>query len=300
MAGNFKQQKFTVRTEGPGAAGVTIVEESDSRVMKGNAPAMPEVTDFELPKIKRQGEGSYQATRAKYGALAATDLDRQARTQKDSRFSLNPLLRDPLSVDTEEKRVIEERVRERVASVAEDSKKRAAEVGYNEGFKKGYDEAFAKFQKEAADRLGRFEALLGACESAKQEIYRANERFLIELVFRIGRMVLLRELTTDKQYISRLARELIEKIGIRENITLYIHPSELETAKMIEESVGKFIGGLNNLKVEASTDIRQGGCAIETEWNAIDASIQTQLEGLYDALIGSGEVKLVSDPKGSA
>ena len=48
------------------------------------------------------------------------------------------------------------------------------------------------------------------------------------------------------------------------------------------------MGDLKNLQIEGSDQFRSGGCTVETQWNAIDASIETQLKGLYDALMGVG------------
>src|SRR6185369_5596160 len=122
-------------------------------------------------------------------------------------------LRRPLSVEEEERRAIEEKVRARVSSMSDEVKEKAHTTGYQEGLKKGYEEAFRRFQQEGAERLARFEKLLNESENAKQEIFRANERYLLELIFRIARTVLLREAKTDKELVMRLARELIDRVG---------------------------------------------------------------------------------------
>ena len=95
------------------------------RVMKLDPGTAPVVEQYNFEKIYRQGEGSYSATKAKYGALAATDPERTRRNQKDRRFSLNHLLRDPLSIEEEERRVIDERVRVQILALSEQAKAKA-------------------------------------------------------------------------------------------------------------------------------------------------------------------------------
>lgn len=258
----------------------------DSRVVKLEANAETVVQQFHFGKIRRAGEGDYASVKAKYGALAATDAERAARNQKDRRFSLNSLLRDPLSVEEEERRVIEEKVRARVAAVADAAKAKAAEEGYQAGLKKGHEEAFARFREEAQDRIAHLESLLREADSAKEEIYRANERFLQELIYRVARMVMLKELSTDREYVLRLTRELVEKVGVRDNVRIRIHPDDAATVGMLKEGLERALGTMKNLNVEVSNQIRRGGCTVETEWNAIDASIETQLQGVYEALVG--------------
>jgi flagellar biosynthesis/type III secretory pathway protein FliH len=46
------------------------------------------------------------------------------------------------------------------------------------------------------------------------------------------------------------------------------------------------MGTLKNLTVEFSNQAHRGGCILETEWNAIDASLDTQFAGIYEALVG--------------
>lgn len=260
------------------------------RVVKIDTASVPVVQEFELSRLSKEGEGDYAFTRKKYGALAATDFDRStvaSKTRKDARFSINSLLRDPLSIEEEERRVMDEKVQARVSAIEEEARARASEIGYADGLKQGHEEAFRRFQTESAERMAGLEQLIASLEGAKREIFRANERYLVELVFRVARMVLLRELSADKEYVLRLTRELIERVGARENIRVRVHPDDLETAALLKDGLEKALGTLQNLNVEASAQVRRGGCELETQWNVIDASVETQLEGIHDALVGS-------------
>jgi len=275
---HFKPTQFEVKDEGD--------KLEKAKIVKMNASAEPAVQGFQY-KALSQTVGKYAEVKSKYGSLAATDTERAARAKKDARFSLSPLLRDPLAVEEEERRVIDKKVREHVARLAEEAKAKSIAVGYREGLKKGHEEAFARFKEAGADRLERFTQVVEAVESAKEQIYLANERFLIELVYKISRMLLLKELKADREYVQRLARELIERVGVRENITIHISENDAETAGMLKEGLEKSLGTLKNLNIQISNQVEFGGCIVETEWNAIDASVDRQLEGIYETLMGS-------------
>ncbi len=281
-----KMQRFEIKEEGE--------SKQEHRVVKLQVPDVPAVKEFEFTRIKKAGDGDYQHTKKKYGALAATDTDRKKTNVKDARFSLNSLLREPLSVDQEEARVIEERVQGRVRAVAEEAKQAAAAVGYRDGLAKGHEEAFLKFQQDAKDRLAMFDLLLKESEQAKQDIFKANERFLVELVYRIAKMVLLRELKTDRGYIQRLAEEVIERLGVRENIKLRINPRDAETIGSLKEDLEKSLGALQNLSVEISNQVPAGGCHVETQFNAIEANIDQILHGIGESLLGKAETETAS------
>jgi flagellar assembly protein FliH len=275
----FTPEKFNIDKEGSTGA-------DDLRVVKLEEHASQKVADFQPGALVEEGRGQYSQTRSKFGSLAMTDQDRSYRSQKDTRFSLSSLLRKPLSVEEEERRAIEEKVRARVSSMADEVRESAHASGYQAGLQKGYEEAFKRFQEEGAGRLARFEKVLEEAENAKQEIFRANERYLLELIFRIARTVLLREASTDRQLVLRLARELIDRVGIRENVRIRVNPDDGATIEMLKDGIEKTLGTMKNLTVEVSNQVKGGGCAVETEWNAIDASIETQLNGIYEALIG--------------
>lgn len=261
-----------------------------ARIVKGEAQAQPVVQQYDFGSIKA-GKQTYSAVKEKYGALAATDVERASRAQKDRRFSLNHLVRGPLSVDEEERRAIADKVKAEVDAQAGEARRKAAEAGYQEGLKRGYEEAFRNFKDEGRSRIEQLERLLAAAEAAKGEIFRANERFLVDLIYRMGKMVMLRELSTDKEYVRRLASELIERVGVRENIKVHISPEDKETLLMLKEELEQSFGGLKNLTVEASPQVNGGGCFIETEYNAIDASVETQLQGIREALLGQGSAR---------
>src|SRR5947208_7443494 len=108
------------------------------RVVKVEKAPERVIREFALQKIRKPGEGDYTHTKAKYGALAATDAERQARVTKDKNFTLSPLLKDPLAIEQEERRAIEERVKAAVQEMGEKARAKATQEGYQAGLEKGY------------------------------------------------------------------------------------------------------------------------------------------------------------------
>lgn len=264
---------------------------SETRVVKLEIDTTPRVEDYRPSKFIERGAADYKAIKSKFGPIAVTDSERRARAQKDSRFRVDSILRNTLSIEEEERRVIEQRVQERIKAVQNEAKEEAVAEGYKAGLKKGYDEAFAQFRAESGNSLKKLERFFDEAENAKHEIFRANERFLIDLIFRISKMVILKELSTDREYLLRLARDLIDKIGVRENITIRISPDDSASMSLLKEGLEKFFGTLKNLNIEISSQVSQGSCLIETQWNKVDAGIEQQLKGISDALVGQGGQK---------
>jgi flagellar biosynthesis/type III secretory pathway protein FliH len=270
-------QQFEVREE-------SAAQEPDIRVLKLDGTGM-QVETFAAPSLKERGRGEYTAVKKKFGAIAATDPDRHSKNRKDSRFAMNELLRGPLAVEEEERRTIEEKVRTRVAAVTEEASTRAQAEGYQAGLQKGFDEAYAKTREECAEQVARFEALLTGFENAKQDIFAANERFVVDLTYRIAGMIALKEIKQDPEYLIRLCRELLERVGVRENIRVRVNARQLKAAAALKAGLEAQLGTLQNFSVETSEDAQDEGCHLETDWNSIDATFERQLAGIRAALI---------------
>jgi flagellar biosynthesis/type III secretory pathway protein FliH len=246
------------------------------------------VSSYALPELSVKGKGDYRAVKARYGALAQTDEDRPHKGTRDNRFAVNPLLRDPLAIETEERRVIDARVREQFEQVRAKAQAEGEKAGFEAGLKKGCDQAYEEFREKAAESLKSFESLVQSFESLKGEIFKANEHFLMALVFRVAKMVTLKELSTDQDYVLRLSRQLLDQVGIRDNVKIRVSPKDADSIEFLKAELAKHFVDLKNLGIEVSDTVEGGGCTIETQWSTIDASLETQLEGFRQALLEGG------------
>ena len=180
--------------------------------------------------------------------------------------------------------------REREREKERERERETDREGFQEGLKRGHVQAYEEFRSESKNRLEYLEEWIKQLDNAKSELFRANERFLIELIFRIGKMLFLKDLSADREYVTRLTREIIENIGVRENIRVRINPAEFETTQILSDALATQIGALKNLHVEATESVPRGGVEVETQWNRIDARIETQLDGLYRSIFGISDV----------
>ena len=204
---------------------------------------LQEVLKLQMNPIQKIQQKSYQEFKAKVNSSSLENPSVAHKHQRDRRFSINPLLRDPLSIEEEERKAIEEKVRVRVEAVAEKAKAEAAEIGYQAGLKKGFEESAKELKAEGAVSLDKFNSLVSEIENAKAEIFEANERFLIELVFRIARNIILKELAVDKEYLSRLTKELVGKLGVRDNVTIRINPEDADIIEKLQDKLRKNLWG---------------------------------------------------------
>jgi flagellar assembly protein FliH len=247
--------------------------------LKGEQNARVEIRSFR-PKTLNGGRlTDYQDVRQKFGSLSSLDED-----SKNPAFNLHPASKRSLGVEKQEK----SRVEELVQSEVEDRLAKLRNSAYSEGFEAGRLEGAAKAEGEHREALQpmveHFNKLLSEFDEIKKELYHANEAFLIQLVFQISKQVLLKELSTDRDYVKRITAAIVEKLGAKDNIRIKISKVDAENLDSIKEHLKSEIPDLRNLQLEASDELVAGGCKVETDLSRINASVETQLAAIEKSL----------------
>ena len=143
-----------------------------------------------------------------------------------------------------------------------------------------------RIQGQAEESLLKFQQLIAEMENARVEVFRQNEKFLIGLVFRLAKMVTLKELSIDREYLLRVTKTLVESVGVQDNTVLKINAEDEQFITAIRENLFKIFGEMRNLNIEVSSEVSRGGCRIETEWSAIDVNVEEQFNRIQAALLG--------------
>jgi flagellar assembly protein FliH len=240
-----------------------------------------EATDF--GKATKQG---YAQTRQKYGPLAVTDPEYHNKTHKDARFRLNSLQREPLAVDQEERRVIDSIVSERVRETEIQIRDRAHQEGYEQGLALGREEAMQAARIEGEEILLQLREFVTRIEATKDDLLKASEKLIVELILRFAKSIVLRELSIDRDYVTRLAKQLISSTDLREHLRLKISSKDIENMTQIQSDLMHSFSDLKNLRIEESPLIQQGGVILESQWSTTDAAVETQIQRLFDAVLG--------------
>jgi len=288
---NFKNQQTTPRSQGSSFQSYTLKNESPQDQGKGKAPVQMEsqtqfeVKGFEMPDFRKQANPGYAHTREKYGPLAVTDPAHQPRTQKDARFRLNSLQREPLAVDQEERRVIDDLVSERVRETENQIREQAQEEGYQKGLALGRDEAMQVVREEGELILSQLRQFMEQIEASKDDILKAQEKLIVEMVLRFAKTIVLRELSMDRDYVVRLAKQLISSTDLRDHLRLKVNARDLANVSQIQSELTRSFSDLKNLRIEESPLIQQGGVILESQWSTTDAAVETQIQRLFETVL---------------
>jgi flagellar assembly protein FliH len=218
----------------------------------------------------------------KYSEVARGFPDEAA--QKNSRFRISDLARTPLSVEAEEEARIESEVQRRLEDRFNQLREQVSKEAYAEGFASGKGDARTQVQTEAKPMLNAFEELIRNFEHMSLEIFKANEAFMMKLLFHLVRSVVLKELKDDRTYTQRLVTHLLERIGTRENIKIFVGQAAFSSAESLKEGLAQSLGQLKNISVELDPNVIDSGCRVETDFGEIDGRILVQLENIAQTM----------------
>ncbi len=159
--------------------------------------------------------------------------------------------------------------------------------GKAEGFQSGYEaglaagkEAFdAEHQQEIEEFATRLQAFVTTAEVSLQEWYRAAEENLTTLAIDIARQALKVELETSRDSILEITKQALAEVTPGSKVRLRCNPWDGSIIDSRKHEITRAISGIQGIEIVNDPAI-MGGCIVETESGAVDATIELFLDRL--------------------
>ena len=154
------------------------------------------------------------------------------------------------------------------------------------------EEAYARGRKEGLDSAeGNLETSAQALAAAAEEISRLRESLaknssqdMLRLVMAISEQIVRREVSADPKVVLSIIEKALHASVRTDQYRILINPADLESVTRQKPLFLASISGLKNLSIETDPSISQGGCRIDSDLGDVDATIETQLEAIRQAL----------------
>jgi flagellar assembly protein FliH len=191
------------------------------------------------------------------------------------------------SEQQQEQLEVEEVAPEDVKPLTLDELEAIRQDAYNEGFSTGEKDGFRAGQLKAkqeadaalAQRLGGLEQVMSQLFEPIAEQDQELEVALVDLVSRMTREVIQRELNSDSSQIRQILREALKLLPMgADNVRIHLNPQDFELVKALRERHEE------NWRILEDDALLPGGCRVESEHSLIDASIETRLSQALNQL----------------
>jgi len=169
------------------------------------------------------------------------------------------------------------------ASTLEDLQREA----YDEAFRQGYRDGQAAGQREVAEEVRRFAALLDSLARPFEELDAVVEDELLQLALALAKQVVRRELRQDPTQIIAIVREAIAVLPVAaRDVRVHLHP---EDAAIVRQHLAPTENERAWTVVEDPVMMR-GGCQVLTPTSRVDARLETRIGKVLSELMGGQRV----------
>jgi flagellar assembly protein FliH len=172
-------------------------------------------------------------------------------------------------------------------------------AGHEEGMRKGQEsgraEALAAAKKEFAAQQA---SLISTCQLLVEAIqtdraaWQASARQdLIDLALAIARRIAHHVGDRERDVVLANLEEAVRLAGARSDVTILVNPKDAETARVFAESLLELKEQWSGVRVVEEPEVSAGGCRVQWGSGAIDATLETQLDRIAEALGQSEETR---------
>ncbi len=199
----------------------------------------------------------------------------------------------PLSLAKEEaKRIVEQakeearQVREEADNYLENARRRAEELeskAYNDGFLQGKKDGEELGKRQFEAMSNRLRSLIEALSQQGDTLFAKYETQIVRLALEIAKKVVQRELETSPEIVVDVVRRAAKEISEATSIKIMLNPKDLDIVKEYVLNDIELTGG-HQIEFTAHSDLKRGGCIIETEFGLVDASLEGRWKAIEEAI----------------
>lgn len=215
--------------------------------------------------LQTQAEGD-AAPEPDGGSGAGADrMLTQARKQADAILAEARQVAEHLQAEAQQR--IEQAVSERAGQVAE-----AVRCEQEQSFRVAAEELLQSFGQAADEAL---EELSGQ---------------VAELAAAVTAKVIRRKVEADDAIVVDMVAEAMGRLSDCKRLRVVVNPAEESAIAAQREALLKRLGGLEELHIVGSDGVERGGCMLEGDGGEVDARISSQLQVIWEQVIGSEAV----------
>lgn len=151
------------------------------------------------------------------------------------------------------------------------------ESASKEGYQAGLEQAKAD--------LASIKETFAAFMNAPQEVYEQISPNLLEISVEIAKKIIKKEVSEDPQVLINMIVEVLKGLSKEETkVVLRVNPTQVDTTKQSVPEILNLAGMDAKVSVLADENITEGGCMVTTANGVVDATIETQLSVVSEAL----------------
>lgn len=153
-------------------------------------------------------------------------------------------------------------------------------------------DAYARGQRDALESAGagleqtaqHLARVLAEVDQLRSTLIRRSREDMLRLVMAIAEQVIHQEISVQPAIVTRIIEQALQASVRADHYRIHINPADLAAVNEQKPLFLASISGLKNLIIEADQNITRGGCRVESDLGEVDATIESQLATIRQAL----------------
>lgn len=154
------------------------------------------------------------------------------------------------------------------------------------------EEAQARGRQEGlAIGQERFESTTNALAQALEEVCRLRDSLaqsgtqdMLRLVMAVAEQIVRRVIEVDPKLVIYMVEQALHASVRADSYRISVNPEDLEVVNAQKPLFMASISGLKNLSIDSDPAISRGGCRVDSELGDVDATVESQLDAIRQAL----------------
>ena len=148
-------------------------------------------------------------------------------------------------------------------------------------------EGYQAGMEQASEELQQVRETFAAFMNAKQEVYEQIAPDILEISVDIAQKIIKKEVSEDPQVLVNNIVDVLKSLSKDENkIALRVNPVQVDVVKQQVPEILTIAGLDARVSVLADEEVSEGGCLVTTSNGVVDATVETQLSVICEALKG--------------
>ena len=148
-------------------------------------------------------------------------------------------------------------------------------------------EGYQAGMEQASEELQQIRETFATFMNAKQEVYEQIAPDILEISVDIAQKIIKKEVSEDPQVLVNNIVDVLKSLSKDENkIALRVNPVQVDVVKQQVPEILTIAGLDARVSVLADEEVSEGGCLVTTSNGVVDATVETQLSVICEALKG--------------
>lgn len=157
--------------------------------------------------------------------------------------------------------------------------------GRAEGERLGREEAIGRFTSQFEALAESWTAALGEFETLRHDMMQAARKDIVELAVTMAGKIARRVIEADPTVVEDQVAEVLGIVTASSRVTVSINPKDRVLVKSVLPALCERLAASADVELRDDTDIERGGCVLTTGSGRIDATVETQLQRMAEALV---------------